>query len=183
MVSLVDTVIEDPRWESLGLEPLVEHSIRTSLAHLGLPLEGISLCVMGCDDARILALNSDFLGKAKPTNVLSWPSFDLRPEIIGARPDLPPVGSDHNPEMLGDIALSYETCALEAIEQYKFMADHATHLIVHGLLHLLGYDHVEDQDAAIMEQQEVEILAKLGLSNPYIGWQSDKLIGTRIDGQ
>jgi probable rRNA maturation factor len=71
-------------------------------------------------------------------------------------------------EQLGDIAISYETCQREAVEQGKSMADHVTHLLVHGLLHCLGYDHVDDKDAAVMEATEVRILTSLGLSDPYL---------------
>src|SRR3989338_7160052 len=120
MEPLVDIVLEDARWEAFGLEALAERAALAALEELGFGAEGFSFCVMGCDDARILELNGDFRGKAKPTNVLSWPS-----------------------------------------------EDHVTHLVVHGLLHLLGYDHVRDADGDLMEATEVRILARLGLSDPY----------------
>ena len=82
-------------------------------------------------------------------------------------PLMPEAGEADDPEALGDIALAWETCAREAVEQEKSMVDHVTHLVVHGLLHCLGYDHVEDADAAVMEGCEVRILASLGLSDPY----------------
>ena len=108
---------------------------------------------MGCDDARIAELNGDFRDKPQPTNVLSWPSEERGAAQPGAAPALP-TGPD--PE-LGDIAIAYETCAREAAEQGKPMADHVTHLIVHAVLHLLGYDHIRDADATLMEATEVEI--------------------------
>ena len=82
------------------------------------------------------------------------------PEIAALAPAGPPV-------MLGDIALAFETCAREAEEQGKPMADHVTHLIVHATLHLLGYDHIREGDATLMENTEIRILATMGLSNPY----------------
>lgn len=166
MEPLVDTVIEDDRWDAFGLEALAETAIRAAFAELGLPEAGFTLCVMGCDDARILELNGDFRGKAKPTNVLSWPSEERGAEE-GALPDLPEPGAADDPEHLGDIAISYDTCAAEAAEAQKPMADHVAHLIVHGLLHVLGYDHIRDADAELMEAAEVRILARLGLSDPY----------------
>ena len=167
MEPLVDIVIEDDRWESFGLEPLADRAIRAALAELGLQAQGFTLCLMGCDDARILELNGDFRGKAKPTNVLSWPSDERGAEGDGDTPDLPEPGSPDDAETLGDIAISYDTCAAEAAEAGKPMVDHVTHLVVHGLLHLLGYDHIRDGDATLMEAIEVCALARLGLSDPY----------------
>ncbi|MGO4851376.1 rRNA maturation RNase YbeY [Phaeovulum sp. W22_SRMD_FR3] len=167
MEPLVDIVIEDARWEALGLDALADKAARGVLAELGLGAEGFMLCVMGCDDARIMELNTDFRAKAKPTNVLSWPSEERGAEDDGAAPDLPEAGDDEMPEELGDIAIAYETCAAEAAEQGKSMVDHVTHLLVHGTLHLLGFDHIREKDAALMEGCEISILAKMGLANPY----------------
>ena len=166
MEPLVDIVFEDERWKAFGLEALVEPAVRAVFAELGLAEAGFTLCLMGCNDARILELNGDFRGKAKPTNVLSWPSEE-RGAGVGEVPDLPQPGPADDPESLGDIALSYDTCALEATEAGKPLADHVTHLIVHGLLHLLGYDHIRAADGDLMEATEVRILARLGLSDPY----------------
>lgn len=167
MEPLVDIVIEDDRWEAFGLEALAETAVRAALTGLGLPVEGFQIVVMGCDDARIATLNADFRGKPKPTNVLSWPAEDLSAEEAGEEPDRPEPGEADDPEPLGDIALAWETCEREAVEQDKLMRDHVTHLVVHGLLHCLGYDHVDDTDATLMEGHEVRILASLGLSDPY----------------
>ncbi|MDB5658501.1 MAG: rRNA maturation RNase YbeY [Cypionkella sp.] len=166
MEPLVDIVIEDARWEAFGLEATAEPAVRMAFAELGLAEAGFTLCVMGCSDARILELNGDFRGKAKPTNVLSWPSAE-RGADEGAVPDLPEPGDADDPESLGDIAISYDTCGAEAAEAGKPMADHVAHLIVHGLLHLLGYDHIRAADGDLMEATEVRILARLGLSDPY----------------
>ena len=167
MEPIVDTVIEDDRWAALGLEALATRAVQAALAELGLPEAGLTLCLMGCDDARILELNGDFRGKAKPTNVLSWPSEERGSDDEGGLPDAPDLGVADDPESLGDIAISYDTCAAEATEADKPMVDHVTHLVVHGLLHLLGYDHIRDGDAELMEATEVRILARLGLSDPY----------------
>lgn len=167
MEPLVDIVVEDDRWEAFGLEALADRAVRAALDQLALPHEGFTLCLMGCDDARILELNGDFRGKAKPTNVLSWPSEERASDDEGGVPEAPEPGDADDPEPLGDIAISYDTCATEAVEAGKPMADHVTHLVVHGLLHLLGYDHIRDGDATLMEATEVRILAQLGLSDPY----------------
>lgn len=167
MEPLVDIVIEDDRWEALGLEPLATRAVVAALEELGLGQAGFTLCLMGCDDARIAELNADFRGKPQPTNVLSWPSEERAAETPGTAPDLPEPGDPDDPEELGDIALAYETCAAEAAAAGKPMSDHVTHLVVHGFLHLLGYDHVEPDDGDLMEATEVAILARLGLSDPY----------------
>ena len=166
-MELVETVIEDARWEALGLAALAERAATAALAGAGLAIEGFSVSVMGCDDARIAVLNADFRDKPQPTNVLSWPSEERGAEFVGEAPDLPEPGDAEDPEPLGDIAIAWETCAREAEEQGKPMTDHVCHLLVHGVLHLLGYDHVEDEDAALMEALEVRILASLGVSDPY----------------
>lgn len=167
MEALVDVVIEEARWQAFGLAALAEAAVRAGLAELGLPEAGFTLCLLGGDDARIAALNGDFRGKASPTNVLSWPSQERGAALPGAVPALPEPGPADDPEALGDIALAWETCAAEAEAAGKPMADHVTHLVVHGLLHLLGYDHLRDADGDVMEAAEVRILARLGLCDPY----------------
>jgi probable rRNA maturation factor len=165
MEPLVDTVIEDGRWGDL-LPPLAERAAQATLSDLGLDPAGFAIVVMGCDDARIAALNTEFRGKPTPTNVLSWPSDDRAAEIPGTVPDLPD-GDAADPEELGDIAIAWETCQREAQDQAKAMDDHVTHLLVHATLHLLGYDHEDEADAAVMEATEIRVLAKLGVADPY----------------
>ncbi len=160
---LIETLIEDARWEAFGLAAVAERAGCAALAGLGLRADGYHIGLMGCNDARIAVLNADFRGKPQPTNVLSWPSAERGAEFAGEEPARPLPAEDS----LGDIALAYETCAAEALAQGKSMADHVTHLIVHGVLHLLGYDHIEDEDAALMEGHEVRILATLGIFSPY----------------
>ncbi|UYH53799.1 rRNA maturation RNase YbeY [Qipengyuania sp. SS22] len=111
-------------------------------------------------DAEVHALNKEWRGKDKPTNVLSFPMLD-RADLLGLAPDGPP-------EMLGDLALAAETCAREAADKGIALADHATHLVIHGLLHLAGHDHVDsDTQAEAMEAIEIAALAKLGIADPY----------------
>lgn len=164
---LVEIVIEDARWEGLGLAPLAEAAARAALAGLGLAAEGFQISLLACDDARIAVLNADFRGKPAPTNVLSWPSEERAAEFVGEEPERPEAGTEDAPEELGDIAIAWETCAREAAEQEKPMEAHVSHLVVHAVLHLLGYDHIEDEDAALMEGHEVRILASMGLPDPY----------------
>jgi probable rRNA maturation factor len=166
MTALTDCIIEDPRWEAFGLSPLAETAAQATLAALGLPLAGYQIAVLACDDARIAALNADFRGKPVPTNVLSWPSEERGAATHGTLPDLPKA-NPADPTEIGDIAIAWDTCAREAADQDKTLAAHVTHLLVHGILHLLGFDHIHDADAASMEGTETRILASLGVSDPY----------------
>ncbi|MFD3191203.1 rRNA maturation RNase YbeY [Sedimentitalea sp. HM32M-2] len=162
----VDTRLEDPRWQGCDLAGLAESAADAALRHLGLQPDLCEISLLGCDDAAIADLNRDHRGQAGPTNVLSWPAVDLAAEASGAVPSLPQP--DFTGEIaLGDIALAYDTCAREAAAAGKPMADHVTHLVVHGVLHLLGYDHIRDPDATLMQRLEVEILGRLGLDDPY----------------
>lgn len=154
----LDVIIEDDRWEDL--QALASIAVPATLQHQGCDPKAHEVVILGCNDSRIADLNQDFRDKAKPTNVLSWPSFDLAAEDDGGTPDTPD-------EDLGNVAISFETCAREAIDQNKPFKDHVTHLIVHGVLHLLGYDHIRDRDAALMENIERQILGKLGIADPY----------------
>lgn len=128
--------------------------------------EQTELSILACDDIRMGTLNADFRGKPTPTNVLSWPSAERRASRAGDKPQPPKPGLDGMIE-LGDIAISYDTCRAEAIAARKSIRAHVTHLIIHGVLHLLGYDHIRDPDATLMEQLETGILGKLGHDDPY----------------
>ncbi|RAK56190.1 rRNA maturation RNase YbeY [Phenylobacterium soli] len=114
-----------------------------------------NLVVLLTDDEAVRALNAQFRDKDKPTNVLSFPA--------------PPNPEQH----LGDVALAYETCAREAAEQGKPLAHHLQHLVAHGVLHLLGYDHMTDEEAADMEGLERVVLARLGIPDPYAAGEGD----------
>ena len=169
---LTETILEEDGWQALGIETLVETAAIMTLRHLGLDPGRFEIAVLACDDDRIAVLNADFRGKPQPTNVLSWPAFDLGPDRPGGAPEEVPPGTEEAPEALGDIAIAYDTCAREAAEAGKPMVDHVTHLVVHGTLHLLGYDHIDDKDAALMEGLETEILGKMGLADPYGGTET-----------
>ncbi|WP_339762586.1 rRNA maturation RNase YbeY [uncultured Sulfitobacter sp.] len=165
-MNALDIAVEDPRWHDLGLETLAARAITAALTHLAIDPDLAEVSILACDDGRIADLNADFRGKPQPTNVLSWPSDERGAEQDGGNPL--PVEPDFDGALeLGDIAISYDTCASEAEIAGKSMAHHVSHLTVHGLLHLLGYDHERDADATLMERIEVEILGKLGIDDPY----------------
>lgn len=157
---LVEVILEDARWQAAGLPALAERAARAALRAADLDPDGHEISLLGCDDSRIALLNADFRGKPSPTNVLSWPASD--------DPDDPfPTGGPDEPVFLGDLAISYDTCAREAGAGGLALADHVTHLVVHGVLHLLGYDHEMEAEADAMEEFETKILASMGVANPY----------------
>jgi probable rRNA maturation factor len=161
---MVDVMMEERRWRVLDLEALANIAADATLGHFGLLAAEFEISLLACNDARIAVLNEDFRGKPQPTNVLSWPSIERGAARAGDTPALPRLGRDSE---LGDIAIAYDTCAAEAEAGEKPLADHTTHLIVHAVLHLLGYDHQREPDATLMEACEDAILCKLGIPDPY----------------
>ena len=143
-------------------EALVAKAARAALAAACPDLGDATISLLLTDDRTVQTLNKDWRGKDAPTNVLSFPA-------TGAREgETPMVEFDGVPLELGDIALAFETCGREASDQHKTLAHHVEHLTVHGVLHLLGYDHLDDAQAERMEALEARILAGLGAPDPYI---------------
>jgi probable rRNA maturation factor len=137
-------------------EPVLERAAGFLVAEAGQPFaeQPVEISLVFTNDDDIKGINAEWRGQDKPTNVLSFPAFPLVP---GGRPG----------PMLGDIILAEETLRREALDLGKPFDDHLTHLLVHGFLHLFGYDHMTDTEAAVMEGLEIRILADMGLANPY----------------
>jgi probable rRNA maturation factor len=157
---------EDP-WPDHDWDTLAERAAR---AAIGLTPQGemltiaatIEISVRLADDDEVQHLNAQYRHKDKPTNVLSFPM--IQPDLL----DTVTTNSDDGEVLLGDIVLAHGVCAREAEERGITLAEHATHLIVHGTLHLLGYDHQGDDEAGAMEAIEIDALASLGLADPYL---------------
>jgi len=152
----IDVVQEAGMWPAGAAEQARRAAI-TAYAMAGETGEA-ELCIVLADDHFVQDLNKTYRGKDKPTNVLSFPARSIP---VAAGPE--PMGF----RLLGDIVLARETLEREAAEQGKCAEDHVMHLVVHGLLHLLGQDHEEDDKAEIMEELERRILQALGISDPY----------------
>lgn len=148
-------------WEARAGEAAAAALVLTPYAALADAAPLVEVAVRLTDDAEVQALNRDFRGKDRPTNVLSFPQ--VQPDLLETL-----ANSDDGEILLGDIVLARETCAREAKEKGISLAAHATHLIVHGTLHLVGYDHIDDHGATAMEALEVKALASLGIANPYV---------------
>lgn len=168
MPASIDVLIEDERWDGVKLTPMCNRAFGAVFADQGISGKGYEVSVMACDDARIAELNAEFRGKPAPTNVLSWPAHELAPLNAGDAPGPPPdVASNPMDAELGDIAISYDTCLREAEAGQIAFEDHLTHLLIHSCLHLLGFDHETDADAARMEGLETKLLETLGIADPY----------------
>ncbi|MDB5368012.1 MAG: ybeY [Rhodospirillales bacterium] len=147
--------VEHEGWRGLGdVETLTRAAIAAALATKPPAAEQIEIGIRFADDGLVQELNRTYRGKDKPTNILSFPIEDT-------------PATQEAPLLLGDLALAFETTAGEAAEKQVTLAQHATHLLVHGTLHLLGHDHQEEADADRMERLEVEILDGLGIPDPY----------------
>jgi probable rRNA maturation factor len=146
---MIEVEVEDEAW-AVAIVDVEAVVVTAAEAALGTVAGAVTILL--ADDATVRDLNARFRGKDRPTNVLSFPAAPM-----------PGVA----PEPLGDIVLAYGTCASEAEAQTKSLADHLRHLVVHGVLHLLGRDHRSDAEAEAMEAEEREILSGLGVADPY----------------
>jgi probable rRNA maturation factor len=155
----------DPEWDSsIDWASLARSAAEAAIAESAFPKLGageraVELSLRLAGDAEVHALNSQWRGKDKPTNVLSFPMTEAD--------DLDDAGSDGPELMLGDLILAHGVCAAEAAEKALPIERHAAHLMVHGTLHLLGYDHMDEAMAADMEAREVRALARIGIGDPY----------------
>ena len=165
---MLEIAIEaDGEWDSsTGWDELARSAAAAAIAESAFPQLGsnertVEISIRLAGDSEVHALNSEWRGKDKPTNVLSFPMAEADDLAAAAAP---------GPElMLGDIILARGVCAAEAAEKAIPIEDHAAHLMVHGTLHLLGYDHMDEGAAADMEAREVRALARMGISDPYEG--------------
>jgi probable rRNA maturation factor len=163
---MLDVAVQAEGWPAHDWEALATRSVETALAQspfgewIGLPTT-IEVAVRLTSDDEVQTLNAQYRQKDKPTNVLSFPM--VQPDLLESVTQ----NSDDGEVILGDIVLAHGVCAREAQERGISVADHAAHLIVHGTLHLLGYDHQGDAEAEAMEEMERAALSDLGLHDPY----------------
>jgi len=163
---ILDVALDaDPEWDSsIGWADLAEAAAAAAIAESRFPMlavgpRSVELSVRLAENEEVRALNAQWRGKDKPTNVLSFP--------LAGESELSAAPIDGPELMLGDIILARGVCATEAAEKAVPIDQHAAHLLVHGTLHLLGYDHLDDEGAADMEARETRALARLGIADPY----------------
>jgi len=157
----IDLELEYKAWGSIrGLRLRLEKVTTVTLASLPPSLSfPCKMTLLLTDNKNIKQLNRDFRGLDKPTNVLSFPQFDS--------PLMAKKSSKKIPVYMGDIAISYQYVVAEAKKDHKILINHVSHLLIHGILHLFGYDHGHDSEAMRMERLEQKIMASLGLDDPY----------------
>lgn len=166
-------ILADPQWnksedwEGCATQAVEAALVATPFAALSDSNLCIEVAIKMSDNAEVQALNRDYRGKDKPTNILSFPQTP--PDLLASLAASATGGAagDDSEAILGDMILAYEICVAEAADKGISLEDHVTHLIVHGTLHLLGYDHIEEDQANHMETLEIAIMAGLGLSDPY----------------
>ena len=167
---IAQVIMEDERWQTCDLPALANRAFAPVFKGHSLNPNLWSVGVLGCDDTRITALNATFRDKPKPTNVLSWPTFALSPAQAGQIP-----ANTGFEDSLGDIALAYETVLGETQNNNNTETppikmsfnDYVCYLLIHGCLHLLGYDHETSEDAGAMHHREKEYLAVLQINHPF----------------
>jgi probable rRNA maturation factor len=170
MISLtIHLDVASPKWKrAFGkMEEKIERAAGAAFVDAKKPAafgsRNFEVNIVLADDKAVKTLNRDFRGIDKPTNVLSFPQLDMRK----LRADAFRHQQPHAPIPLGDIALAWQTMERECREQGKTLENHTIHLVVHGVLHLLGYDHMNTKDAKAMEKLECDILESLGYPDPY----------------
>ena len=161
----LDVAVSAPVWRN-ALEDVEDVCRHAALAALvagaegwdeGPPLERMEVSLVLSDDAGVRTLNRDYRGQDKATNVLSFAALDDEDAPV----------PDDGPVLLGDVIVAFETVDAEARSEGKTLKDHLSHLVVHGVLHLMGFDHEDDREAALMEAMECRVLAGLGIAAPY----------------
>lgn len=174
--SLLEMMIDTDSWPDAAVaQAQARFCVATDVVCAAFGRPSIQVGVLLCDNARMRDLNLQFRGKDSPTNVLSFPE-DSVPE--DAPPDDSAVPAGTSPHAVGELALAYGQLAAEANEEDKSLADHMTHLWVHGLAHLFGLDHETVWDAKEMEAAETAILGRLGVANPYAGFHVEDKVKT-----
>ncbi len=163
---IINLIIDDNNWVGLNfkLKNATKKAIEATLSYLNYfhSIKTIELTIQLSNDHFLNELNKKFLNKDYPTNILSFPSYEL------SKGNFASLQNEAGSIYLGDIAVSFERINEESLAQSKTFKNYYTHIIVHGILHLLGYDHQKAKEADIMENTEIQILKSLKISNPYI---------------
>tara|TARA_S200000501_G_scaffold344014_1_gene355420 strand:+ start:285 stop:806 length:522 start_codon:yes stop_codon:yes gene_type:complete len=161
-------LIEERRWLEINLRKILSGVIKSVLSFLNNCESNYEISLLASNDKNISELNKKYRNVRSATNILSWPEYSLKNLLPGKMPKTLPVpGNGNSTISLGNLAIAYETCKKEAKINGISLESHMSHILLHGFLHLVGFDHHNDLDAELMEGIEVSLLSSLGIPNPY----------------
>ena len=162
-------MIDDKRWVGVPLEEIAKSALKLLVDNSLVKKSNFEVSILAGNDSEIKKLNKNFRGRNTSTNIISWPEYNLQPKHPGHSPkqfDKSTLASEET-IFLGNLAISFERCSSEAEKKDISFADHLLHLLLHGYLHLLGFDHQNELDATLMEDIEIRLLSRIGIKNPY----------------
>ena len=164
-----DIVFKDRRWRILPLDEIASVSFNLVENDLLDSTDDFEISVLATNDFDLIQFNKQFRAQSRSTNILSWPEFNYKRVKPGGFPERVSKRLKYyeGPELLGNIAISFDQCSIEADKRNISFKDHITHLLIHGCLHLIGFDHENELDATLMEDIEKRLLLELGIKNPY----------------
>ena len=167
----INILINDLRWSKTKLQDTCERSFGLAMSVSDEMNFNPEVSILACNDKEICELNEKFRGQNSPTNILSWPEYELKSEIPGQPPRKMKAVVEEASRLtfIGNLAISFDRCSTESKESEITFDDHMTHILLHGCLHLLGFDHQNDLDANLMEGMEINLLSSIGIKNPYYG--------------
>ena len=165
----INVIFRDKRWVKIPLEEIAKGALKLIADKFLGADNNLEVSILASDDTEIRALNKNFRGNNTSTNIISWPEHDFQIKQPGHFPEqFFKIKSDSEGiTFLGNLAISFERCSIEAKEKKIDFEDHILHLLIHGCLHLIGFDHQNELDANLMEDIEIRLLSGVGIKNPY----------------
>ena len=165
----INIIFKDKRWVKIPLEEIGKGALKLIIDKFLGQDNNFEVSILASDDVVIRKLNKKFIGKDGSTNIISWPEHETLSNQPGHIPDLVTKLKSRSEGLtfLGNLALSFERCSIEAKEKNIHFEDHILHLLLHGCLHLIGFDHQNEKDANLMEDIEIRLLSGVGIKNPY----------------
>lgn len=162
-------VYKDDRWKKIPLQKIAQSSLNLIVDKILHKEKQLEISILASNDFELAKLNKQYRGSSTPTNILAWPEHDFKRSTPGALPNYTSTSySDFEGlDFIGNLAISFDRCSIESEETNIIFDNHLTHLLVHGCLHLIGFDHHDELDARLMEDVERKLLSELGIKNPY----------------
>ena len=174
---IANIVLKDDRWKKLPLKKIAVTALNLIVDDVLQKNNDFEISILATNDPEVIYLNNNFRGFNSSTNILSWPEhrYERKKPGLFPRPISTSFVYSDGLNFLGNLAISFDRCSIEAEDANLVFKDHITHLLIHGCLHLFGFDHENELDAKLMEDIEIELLSKLGIRNPYSWSIGEKL--------